>query len=228
MEDSRRQQTEISNLEYDVSKIERKQEAITSRLDQIMNLLQKPLTESRETNSKRRQRSKSPTSDLRERRPSRRSRSKSLDRTRPRIIDHRRSNIEKEPQEEPSTSRKVRLLPETLVEKPRLKKVSSSASTAKPSKNQRLVQFRDREESSESSRPNTSNNTSPDSSPDNRSCKKARRDESIRKETLRGHRPDSSNSREICEVVDVESSSDDDLVEVPVTASLKFSLIPIA
>ena len=191
-----------------------------------MNLLQKPLTESRETNPKRRHRSKSPKSDLRERRPSRSSRSKSLDRKRPRIIDHRKSNIEKEPlrlsQEEPSTSRKVRLLPETLVEKPRLKKVSLSASTAKSSKNQRLVQFRDKEESSESSRPNTSNDTSPDSSPENRCFKKPRRDESIRKETLRENRPDSSNSKEICEVVDVESSSDDDLVEVPVTASLKF------
>ena len=191
-----------------------------------MNLLQKPLTESRETNPKRRHRSKSPKSDLRERRPSRSSRSKSLDRKRPRIIDHRKSNIEKEPvrlsQEEPSTSRKVRLLPETLVEKPRSKKVSLSASTAKSSKNQRLVQFRDKEESSESSRPNTSNDTSPDSSAENRCFKKPRRDESIRKETLRENRPDYSNSKEICEVVDLESSSDDDLVEVPVTASLKF------
>ena len=227
MEDSRRQQTEISNLEYDVSKIERKQEAITSRLDEIMNLLQKSLTESHEPNSKRRHRSKSPKSESsRERRPSRSSRSKSLDRKRPRIIDHRRSKNEKEPSrlspEEPSTSRKVRLLPETLVEKPRLKKVPSSASSAKSSKNQRLVQFRDKEESSESSRPNTSNNTSPESSPTNRCSKKPSRGESIRKETSRGNRPDSSNSREISEVVDVESSSDDDLVEVPVTASLKF------
>ena len=227
MEDSRRQQTEFSNLEYDVSKIERKQEAITSRLDEIMNLLQKSLTESREPDSKRRHRSKSPKSESpRERRPSRSSRSKSLDRKRPRIIDHRRSKIEKEPsrlsQEEPSTSRKVRLLPETLVEKPRLKKVPSLASTAKSSKNQRLVQFRDKEESSESSRPNASNNTSPESSPTNRCSKKPSRGESIRKETSRGNRPDSSNSREISEVVDVESSSDDDLVEVPVTASLKF------
>ena len=68
----------MSNIEYDVSKIERKQAAITDRLDEIMKILKKSESESRHEN----QNSVKSTSN---------SRARSRDRKRPRINDERSS-----------------------------------------------------------------------------------------------------------------------------------------